>query len=146
MQNTEAISETHPQRRTWRSIGAVLAGIVVGVAATLATDAALRAVGIFPALDQPPMSNALFLLATAYRLVYSVAGSYVTARLAPSRPLGHALIGGALGVVAATAGAVATWNHQPSLGPHWYPLALVVTALPCAWLGGKLGERTRRAA
>jgi hypothetical protein len=33
-------------------------------------------------------------------------------------------------------GAVVTWNR--ALGPHWYPLALVVTALPTAWLGGKL--------
>jgi len=24
------------------------------------------------------------------------------------------------------------------LGPKWYPIAIVVTALPCAWLGGVL--------
>jgi len=25
-----------------------------------------------------------------------------------------------------------------NLGPAWYPIALVVTALPCGWLGGVL--------
>jgi hypothetical protein len=30
------------------------------------------------------------------------------------------------------------WNGGPTFGPHWYPLALVATAMPCAWLGGKL--------
>jgi hypothetical protein len=84
------------------------------------------------------MSDALFLLATAYRTVYAIAGSYVTARLAPSRPMQHALLGGAVGLVLATVGAVATWNKGPEFGPHWYPLALVATALPCAWAGGRL--------
>jgi hypothetical protein len=50
----------------------------------------------------------------------------------------HAWVGGVVGVVVSTVGAVITWNHVPSLGPHWYPVALVVTALPCVWLGGKL--------
>ena len=45
----------------------------------------------------------------------------------------------AIGVGLATAGAVATWNQ--GLGPHWYPLSLVVTALPSAWVGGKLGAK-----
>jgi hypothetical protein len=34
-------------------------------------------------------------------------------------------------------GAIVTWNRGPEFGPHWYPLALVVTALPAAWLGAK---------
>jgi hypothetical protein len=134
------MNETPPPSRTARSVGAVLAGIIVGVALTLATDAVLHATSIFPPIGQPAMRDSLFLLATAYRLVFSIVGSFITARLAPDRPMRHALIGGAIGVVVSIIGAVATWNHQPPLGPHWYPLALVVTALPCAWLGGKFAE------
>jgi hypothetical protein len=127
----------HPPRRMGRSIGAVLAGILVGVIITIATDALMHVIGVFPPLGQP-MSNQLFALATAYRIVYGVLGSYVIARLAPDRPIPHALVGGVVGVVVSTVGAAVTWNHVPSLGPHWYPVALIVTALPCAWLGGKL--------
>jgi hypothetical protein len=127
----------HPPRRIGRSIGAVLAGILVGVIITIATDALMHVIGLFPPLGQT-MSNQLFLLATAYRIVYGVLGSYVIARLAPDRPMQHALVGGVVGLVLSTVGAVVTWNRVPSLGPHWYPVALIVTAMPCAWLGGKL--------
>jgi hypothetical protein len=133
---TVSTSERPPQR-IGRSIGAVLAGILAGVIITIATDAVLHVIGVFPPLGQT-MSNQLFLLATAYRTVYGVLGSYVIARLAPDRPVQHALVGGVLGLVVSTVGAVVTWNRVPSLGPHWYPVALIVTALPCAWLGGKL--------
>src|SRR5260370_1196035 len=81
------------------------------------------------------MSDSLFLLATAYRIVYGVAGSYLIARLAPDRPMQHALVGGAIGLLVSIVGVLATWNHQPPLGPHWYSLALAITALPCAWFG-----------
>lgn len=133
------MNETHP-RHTGRSIGAVVAGISVGIILSLGTDALLHVIGIFPQLGQT-MSDRLFILATAYRTVYSVIGSYLIARLAPDRPMRHALAGGVVGIVLCLVGAIATWNREPSLGPHWYPLAPIATALPCAWLGGKLRER-----
>jgi hypothetical protein len=120
-----------------RSVGAVVAGIVVGVVLTLITDLVLHAVGVFPPWGQP-VSDGPLVLATAYRIVFGVVGSYVTARLAPDRPMLHAMIGGVLGFVVSIAGAVATWNRGPAFGPHWYPVALIVIALPCAWLGGKI--------
>ena len=121
--------------QTLRSIGAVFAGFVTVVALSLGTDQVLHATGVFPPWGRS-MSDALFLLATVYRTLYAVAGSYVTARLAPRRPMAHAWIVGAVGLVLSGAGAIATWDRD--LGPRWYPLALVATALPCAWTGGRL--------
>ena len=120
-----------------RSIGAVLAGFVAVVILSLGTDFALRAAGILPPLDQR-VPDAILLLATAYRTIYSIAGSYIAARLAPNRPMGHALALGVLGLIAGTAGAIATWNGGPAYEPKWYPLALIVLAMPGAWAGGKL--------
>ena len=133
---SEIAQPTAQPRRLGRSIGALLAGLIVNVALSLATDFALSAAGILPALGQQPMSDGQSALATAYRGLYSVISSYIVARLAPYKPMQHALFGAAIGMVVATIGAIATWNQ--SLGPHWYPLALVVLALPSAWLGGKL--------
>lgn len=116
---------------------ALLAPFPVVVVLSLGTDLVLHRTGVFPAWGQA-MSDALFLLATLYRTVYGVLGSYLTARLAPNRPMGHALTGGVIGQVLSIVGAVTTWNKGPEFGPHWYPLALVVTAMPCAWVGGKL--------
>jgi len=63
------------------------------------------------------MPGKLFLVATAYRMVYAVAGSYIAARLAPDRPMQHALVLGFVGLALSIAGAVATWNAGPELGP-----------------------------
>ena len=137
------MNETQSRRSIGRSVLAVLAGIAVGAALSIGTDSLLRAAGIFPKLGQQ-MSDGLFGLATAYRIVYGILGSYVIARLAPSRPMQHALIGGVLGLVVSIIGAVATWNRD--LGPHWYAIAIAVTALPCAWAGGKLRVMQERVA
>ena len=98
---------------------------------------ALVLAGAFPRFDQPNAFTTLMLLiATAYRSAFAVAGSYIAARLAPDRPMGHALALGFVGLVASTLGAAAMWGF----GPAWYPLALIVVALPSAWCGGKLYE------
>jgi hypothetical protein len=52
-------------------------------------------------------------------------------------PMMHALVLGAIDVVASTAGAIAMWSKLPAMGPKWYPLLLVALAAPPAWLGGK---------
>ena len=131
------MNETYRPRRIGRSIGALLAGFLTVLILSLGTDFVLHAVGVFPRLGQP-MADALLLLATVYRTVYGVAGSYITARLAPDWPMQHALAGGVVGLILSTVGAVVTWNRGPAFGPHWYPLALVATAMPCAWAGGRL--------
>jgi hypothetical protein len=131
---------TKPARHLWRSIGAVLAAFVFIVATHLGTDVVMHATGVFPPWFQP-MADWLWWLALAYRVVYSVAGGYLTARLAPARPLAHALALGVVGLVLSIAGVAANWNAGPEFGPKWYGIALVVTALPTAWLGGKLRER-----
>jgi surface polysaccharide O-acyltransferase-like enzyme len=124
-------------KNTLKSVAAVLAGFIAVVVLSLGTDVVMHAVGVFPQFGQR-MSDALFLLATVYRTIYCVGGSYIAARLAPDKPMKHALVLGVVGLVISTAGAVATWNKGSEFGPHWYPVALIVTAIPCAWLGGKL--------
>jgi predicted MFS family arabinose efflux permease len=113
----------------------VIAGALTGIILSIGTDAALVATGVFPSLTEPDrFTTPLLLLATVYRNIYGVAGSYLTARLAPRNPMRHALVLGAMGLVASIAGAVTMWGY----GPAWYPLALVVLAMPAAWAGGKL--------
>jgi len=133
------MSDANPPRRIGRSIIAVLVGMVVGIAITLSTDEILHIVDVFPPWGASMVGfDGALLSATAYRTVYGVLGSYIMARLAPDRPMTHALVGGFLGLVVSIAGAVATWNKGPAFGPHWYPLALIVLAIPQAWAGGRL--------
>jgi hypothetical protein len=127
-------------RRIGRSIFAVLAGMVAGIVITLGTDVLLHVTRVFPPWDQR-VPDGLLALATVYRTIYSIAASYLIARLAPHSPMKHALIGGSVGLLVNVWGTVATWNGGPQFQAHWYPIALAVLALPCAWLGGLLRER-----
>jgi len=126
---------TAQPRRLGRSVWAIFAGFLFVVILSIATDAILHKLGVYPDLGQYTTDKSL-LLATFYRAIYGVIGSYITARLAPSRPMFHALLGGCIGILLGTFGAVATWNRN--LGPHWYPVALILLALPQSWLGARL--------
>jgi hypothetical protein len=132
-----AVNSTRRPRRVLRSVGSVAAGLLSIFAVTTATDLVMHAAGVFPAVGAPPMSSSLFLLAFAYRFIYDVAGSYLTARLSPHRPMRHALVLGSIGLLLSIVGAIVMWDA----GPAWYPLSLAASALPCAWLGGRLHRR-----
>ena len=131
------MSETPQPRRTLRSIGAVLAGVLAVIVLSLGTDVVLHASGIYPPWFQP-MADALWVLALAYRIVYGVAGGYIAARLAPNQLMAHALALGVVGLALSIVGVAMHWNKGPEYGPKWFSLALIATALPCAWIGGKL--------
>ncbi len=120
----------------FKSIASVMIGAGVTVLLSIGTDGLMRALGIFPAV--PPMKDSLFVLLTAYRTFFGFVGAYLTARIAPNKQMMHALVLGTLGLTATVAGAIATWNKLPSLGPKWYPIALIVLALPPAWAGAKV--------
>lgn len=139
---SESLAATEPRivhpssgKHSWRSVRAITAGLLFTFAITTAADLLLHATGVFPAFDQR-MSDALFVLALAYRIPFNVAGSYLAARLAPHRPRRHALTLGGVGMALATLGAIAMGAH----GPSWYAIANIVLALPCAWVGAKLFE------
>ena len=124
-------------------ISVVIVGLLVTAILSIGTDALMKATGVY----SNPMTNPMFGIATAYRLVYAVLGCYVTARIAPSSPMKYAIILGVVGLVLSIAGLMAAISAEGAssgegagavMGPMWYPIALVVTAIPCAWVGGKL--------
>ena len=90
-------------------------GAGVSVFLSIGTDGLMRALGVFPLM--PPMKYSFFALATVYRTLFGVIGGYLTARIAPTKPMMHAFVLGATGLVASIAGAVASWNKLPELGP-----------------------------
>jgi hypothetical protein len=57
--------------------------------------------------------------------------------LRPHAPMRQALVLGAIGFALSVAGAIA----MRDFGPNWYPVALVLTTLPFAWLSGAQHRR-----
>jgi hypothetical protein len=132
---------TQQPRGRWRSAGAILLGFVAVVVLSLGTDQVLHMLKVYPPWSEPMNDPRLLLLALTYRVVYTVAGGYIAARLAPSAPMRHAVILGLIGLVPGTAGVIAAAGAD--LGPLWYPIALALTGLPYCWLGGVLHRSTR---
>jgi hypothetical protein len=134
-----------PAVLTWLlSLLAVLAGVVVVVAFSMAMDMAVVKLGLFPAPPvRPP--DGLFLEPLVYRSALAVLGAYITARLAPRAPVVHALVLGGLGVAVSLTGAVMTAGRT-DLGPAWYSWALVISTLPLTWLGGVLARKAGQGA
>ena len=121
-----------------RSIVAIVVGFLAVVVLSLGTDQVLHVLKVYPPWGDPMPQPALNALALSYRIVFTIFGSYLAAKIAPRNPMRHAMILGLIGTVFGTAGAVATIPMH--LGPAWYPIAIAATALPCAWIGGKMAS------
>jgi uncharacterized membrane protein len=119
-----------------KSIGAVIAGLFFIFLTHNGTDLILESLGIFTPITERFETTWMVVTALVYRIIFSIAGCYVTAWLAPSRPLLHAMILGTIGLILSTIAAIVLIPRD--LGPAWYPIALAASALPCAWIGGKL--------
>ena len=118
-----------------KSIWAVVAGVLFIIIITTLVDILLHAIKVYPPMTVP-LTDSLAVVASSYRLVIGVLGGWVTAKLAPRNPMKHALILGLVGIMLGTAGVIATWNA--GMGPRWYPVSLVILAVPQCWLGGKI--------
>jgi hypothetical protein len=120
-----------------RSFLALLAGFVAVVALSIGTDA-LLAYTLVPGLAHSEATTNVWLFIVAYCSFYSAVGGYLTARLAPNRPVGHAIV---LGVIGLIAGLMGVFFGPRGAGPAWYPIAIAAQALPFSWLGGWLFAR-----
>jgi len=118
-----------------KSIWAVVAGVLFVIVMTTIVDGVLHLVGFFPPMDQP-IDDRQSLVATTYRIIISIAGAWITARLAPAKPMEHVLVLGIVGTMLGLIGVAATWTR--GLGPRWYPVALAVLAIPQSLAGGWL--------
>ncbi len=122
-----------------RSVGAVAVGFLFIAVLSFGTDILLRVT--FPDdIDVPGEIVSLRVLAISLTsaAVYATVGCYLTARLAPSRPMRHALLLGVLVLVFTVVNADFLWM----LAADWYRLASLVIVMPCAWIGGWLAERS----
>ena len=121
-----------------RSIVAVVVGFLVIGALAFGTGKLVQAT--WPAqVDAAgtPTTTVMMLVQLLYVGVYAIFGCWLAGRLAPGRPMRHALLVGVLGLALNVAGALALRDTAPT----WYLAAGVLTTMLWAWLGGRLAER-----
>jgi hypothetical protein len=125
-------------RMSRKSVWPILAGLLLLAALSVVADMILR--GFFPKAFGPSEA-ALGALASAVTILYAgafgVLSSYLTARLAPGRPVVHALILGGIAFLFAIAGLVGSWHRAPA----WFNVGFLATVLASAWLGGVIRAR-----
>lgn len=122
----------------WRSVMAIVVGFLFIGLLAFGADAVLRGAmpGAFDATGRMT-SVSVLLLTLAYVGVFAIAGCWLAARLAPDRPMRHALILGMLGLVFNIAGSYAMWHTAPA----WYHAIAIALVMPYAWIGGRIRER-----
>jgi hypothetical protein len=120
-----------------RSIWAVVAGFLfIGVFAT-AAGKIMQAMSPY-AFNSAGATNsvAILVLMTVIVGVFGVVGCYITARLAPSAPMKHALILGLLGLIIHGVSMAMSWGAWPA----WFQILNFLLVMPYAWYGGRLRE------
>ncbi|HET6230081.1 MAG TPA: hypothetical protein VFE05_08430 [Longimicrobiaceae bacterium] len=120
-----------------RSILAVAAGFVAIFVLSVGTDLIVH-MQLPQAFDAAGHTSDATVLALTivYVGIFATAGCYLGARLAPNRPMRHALVLGLLGLAFSIAGTAAAWDTAPA----WYHVVSLVLVMPYAWAGGRLAE------
>ena len=116
-----------------KSIWAVVAGFLLLLVLCVVADSLLRA--ICPAGFGPSgqlQSWGAGIATIVYSAAFSAASSYLTARLAGSRPVTHAMFLGGLLLLLTLVELARSWH----LAPVWFNLCFLGMILPSAWLGG----------
>lgn len=122
-----------------RSFIAIATGFVLTGALNVGTNLLLSraAPDLVPPPGTPVTNPAALVLVCAYVAVYGILGCYVTGRLAPSRPMLHALVMGALALAMSIPITMGAWNDTPA----WFNVYNLLAVMPYAWIGGRLAER-----
>lgn len=124
-----------------KSIGAILAGFMLGAILSIAADAVLEKLNFFSTENFKYTSTSILLLIILYRFAFNATGCYLTAKLAPQKPMLHVSIIGVLGTVLSILGSVIMWDKTVP----FYNIAIILISFPSAWIGGKMYvRRTRR--
>jgi len=120
-----------------QSVLAVVGGFVLIGALSFGTGKLVQAA--WPAqVDAAgtPTTTLMMIVQLLYVGVYATFGCWLAARLAPGRPMLHALVLGALGLALNIPSAIAFRDSVPA----WYLVTGVLTTLLWAWLGGRIAE------
>lgn len=128
------------KRNIVRSVLSVFVGFISVALLSILADVGLEKLGVLPGTTHPEQYISWMLwLALGYRSLFTLVGGYVTATLAPTKPMAHVYALMVLGGIGGVAGAIGGWHY----GNHWYPVLLAITGPMFVWFGGKLFHKEK---
>lgn len=127
-------------RNLWKSVLAVFVGFLVAAVASALADFTMGSIGLMEFENFKNSPTWVEAIVVVYRFLFNTIGSYTTAKLAPTRPMRLVMIGGTIGFVLSIIGAASMWEKAAP----WYSIAIIVIALPAAYIGGTLHAKANR--
>jgi hypothetical protein len=125
-----------------RSIGVLLLAFVVNGLLSVVTDFVLESIGMLPDPSKGLFETWAIFLVLFYRGVYTIFSGYLIARLAPSKPVLHAVILGVIGTVIVLL--AMTNSEVAEKAPVWYGYTLAATTIPCMIFGVVISKSWRQ--
>ena len=117
----------------FKSIGVILLAFVVIALLSTLTDFLLESIGVLPNPQKGLFVKWAILLVLFYRGVFTIFGGFIVAKLAPNKPMLHAIIPGIIGTLI-TVIAVSSPSFSEK-APLWFGFTLAAITIPCIWLG-----------
>ncbi len=114
-------------------LAVVVAFIVTGVLST-AVDHVFHVTGVYPPYGEPMYDTGLLILASFYRLLFQILGSYAMSVIARDKAMTAGWIVGVLGTLLWLSGGI----FMQGMGPLWYPIAGALLSIPSVLTGVKL--------
>lgn len=120
----------------FKSIGVILLAFIVNALLSVLTDFLLETIGILPDPEKGLFETWAILLSLSYRVIYTIVAGIIIARLAPGKPMMHALI---LGIIGVTITLLAVTNPEfAQKSKLWFGYTLAAITIPSLWLGVKI--------
>ena len=120
-----------------RSILALLAGFIAEPLLVIAADLLYSRINSHAFTSDGLVFGTAAGVVLIYVQIINAISGYITGRIAPRNPVGHALILGVIGFILCV---IVSWKRW-GLEPHWFLLGSIVLAIPSTVLGGYLARR-----
>ncbi len=121
-----------------KSIGVILLAFVVNALLSVLTDYLLERIGVLPNPEKGLFATWAILLCLFYRAFYGLLAGFIISKLAPNKPILHALILGVIGT-AITLLAVSSPEFAEK-SELWFGYTLAAITFPCLWLGVRIQQ------
>lgn len=125
-----------------RSILALLAGFIAEPILVIAADFLYAHLNPHAFTPEGAVVGGAAAVVLIYVQIMNAISGWITAAIAPKKPVLHALLLGIIGFILCVAVSVKRWD----LEPHWYLLGGILLAIPSTVLGGYLARRERLSA
>lgn len=120
----------------FKSIGVILLAFVVIALLSTLTDFLLESIGVLPNPQKGLFEKWAILLVLFYRGIYTIFAGYIVAKLAPTKPVLHAII---LGIIGSLITVIAVCSPSFSgKAPLWFGFTLAAITIPCLWVGVRI--------